>query len=99
MSVSELMTRSIEQQLDELAAIKRDPAAGGITREVFTDEYTQANDHVAALMRSAGSTFATMHSATSSGGYRAETRQRQRSSPARTSTRPSTLAATTACSV
>ena len=54
MSVFELTTRSIEEQLDALATINRDPAAGGITREVFTDEYTQANDHVAGLMRSAG---------------------------------------------
>jgi hydantoinase/carbamoylase family amidase len=54
MSVSGLTTRSIVEQLDELATINRDPAAGGITREVFTDEYTLANDHVAELMRSAG---------------------------------------------
>jgi ureidoglycolate amidohydrolase len=54
MSVFELATQSIVEQLDDLAAINSDPAAGGITREVFTDEYTQANDHVAALMRAAG---------------------------------------------
>ena len=54
MSVLALTTRSIVEQLDDLAAINSDPAAGGITREVFTDHYTQANDHVADLMRSAG---------------------------------------------
>jgi hydantoinase/carbamoylase family amidase len=54
MTVLELTTRSIVEQLGDLAAINSDPAAGGITREVFTDEYTQANNHVAHLMRVAG---------------------------------------------
>jgi len=47
MSVLDLPVRSIVEHLDDLAAINRDPAAGGITREVFTKEYTQASDHVA----------------------------------------------------
>jgi hydantoinase/carbamoylase family amidase len=54
MSVFELSTRPIADQLNTLAAINSDPSGGGITREVFTEEYTQANDHVAELMRSAG---------------------------------------------
>ncbi|MHB8691692.1 MAG: allantoate amidohydrolase [Solirubrobacteraceae bacterium] len=47
-------TQSIAQQLDDLAAINRDPVAGGVTREVFSAEYTAANHRVAGLMESAG---------------------------------------------
>jgi hydantoinase/carbamoylase family amidase len=49
-----LTTQSIIQQLDHLAEINRDSGAGGITREVFTEEYAAANDHVAELMGTAG---------------------------------------------
>ena len=54
MTVSGLPTRSISNQLDELADINDDPSAGGITREVFTPTYTLANDFVADLMGQAG---------------------------------------------
>ncbi|HWF53694.1 MAG TPA: M20 family metallo-hydrolase [Solirubrobacteraceae bacterium] len=46
--------RTIHEQLRELAKINADPAAGGITREVFTAEYTRANAYVLALMEQAG---------------------------------------------
>lgn len=56
MSVSEFSTRSIADQFDHLAQINDDPQSGGITREVFTDSYTAANDFVAGLMEQAGLT-------------------------------------------
>ena len=46
----------VNEQIEQLAQINSDPAAGGITREVFTDHYMAANDYVAALMRDAGLT-------------------------------------------
>lgn len=45
---------TIHEQIEELARFNRDPAGGGVTREVFTPEYMEAGDHVAALMREAG---------------------------------------------
>jgi hydantoinase/carbamoylase family amidase len=54
MTVSALPTRSISDQLDELARINDDPAAGGITREVFTPSYVLASDFVADLMAQVG---------------------------------------------
>lgn len=54
MTVYALPTRSIADQLEQLAGFNDDPEAGGITREVFTPTYSLANDFVADLMRAAG---------------------------------------------
>jgi len=54
MTTSAVTLRSIHEQLHELAAINADPAAGGITREVFTEHYAEATAYVAARMRDAG---------------------------------------------
>lgn len=45
---------NLDQAIDELARFNDDPAAGGITREVFTPTYRQALDWVAEQMRHAG---------------------------------------------
>ena len=45
---------SLREQIDELATFNDDPAAGGITREVFTPTYARALDWVAERMRDAG---------------------------------------------
>ena len=45
---------TIHEQIAELARFNCDPAAGGVTREVFTSEYMAASDYVAGLMRQAG---------------------------------------------
>ena len=47
---------TIHDQIQELAQINSDPAAGGITREVFTPEYMAANAFVLELMEQAGLT-------------------------------------------
>jgi hydantoinase/carbamoylase family amidase len=47
-------TSSIHDQFEELAAFNSDPGGGGITREVFTPEYMESVDYVAALMSAAG---------------------------------------------
>ena len=44
----------IHDQLRALAAINSDVEAGGITREVFTPDYTRANEYVLGLMERAG---------------------------------------------
>src|ERR1700712_5594184 len=44
----------LHDAIEELAGFNDDPAAGGITREVFTPTYTTALDYVAGLMRDAG---------------------------------------------
>ncbi|HWF35163.1 MAG TPA: M20 family metallo-hydrolase [Solirubrobacteraceae bacterium] len=44
----------VNGQIEQLAHINSDPAAGGITREVFTADYMTANDYVADLMREIG---------------------------------------------
>jgi len=54
MTVSEIPVRSIAEQLEQLSLINDDPAAGGITREVFTATYMRASDVVAELMAQAG---------------------------------------------
>jgi allantoate deiminase len=48
------VTVGVNAQIDELSQINSDPAAGGITREVFTPEYMAANDYVSNLMQDAG---------------------------------------------
>ena len=45
---------SLREQIDELAGFNDDPAAGGITREVYTPTYARALDWVAERMRDAG---------------------------------------------
>jgi hydantoinase/carbamoylase family amidase len=45
---------SLREQIDELATFNDDPAAGGITREVYTPTYARALDWVAERMRDAG---------------------------------------------
>jgi hydantoinase/carbamoylase family amidase len=45
---------SLREQIDELATFNDDPAAGGITREVYTPTYASALDWVAERMRDAG---------------------------------------------
>jgi hydantoinase/carbamoylase family amidase len=45
---------SVTVQLDELAEFNSDPVAGGITREVYTQEYLQAHEYVATLMQQTG---------------------------------------------
>ena len=47
---------TLHDAIDELAAFNDDPAAGGITREVFTPTYARALDWVAGRMRDAGMT-------------------------------------------
>ena len=47
-------TLAVNEQIEELAAINSNAAAGGITREVFTPEYMAANDYVTGLMSQAG---------------------------------------------
>lgn len=54
MTVSAVPAGSIGEQLEHLASLNDDPAAGGITREVFTPTYQLANDYVAGLMEQAG---------------------------------------------
>jgi hydantoinase/carbamoylase family amidase len=54
MTAFALPTRSIGDQLQQLARLNDDPEAGGITREVFTPTYMLANELVADLMRDAG---------------------------------------------
>jgi hydantoinase/carbamoylase family amidase len=44
----------LQSMIDELAAFNDDPAAGGITREVYTPTYRAALDQVSAWMREAG---------------------------------------------
>jgi hydantoinase/carbamoylase family amidase len=44
----------LHDAIAELATYNDDPAAGGITREVFTPTYERALEYVAGLMRSAG---------------------------------------------
>jgi hydantoinase/carbamoylase family amidase len=46
----------VNGQIEQLAEINSDPAAGGITREVFTADYMTANEYVSNLMREAGLT-------------------------------------------
>jgi hydantoinase/carbamoylase family amidase len=46
----------VNGQIEQLAEINSDPAAGGITREVFTADYMTANEYVSDLMREAGLT-------------------------------------------
>lgn len=46
----------VDGQIAELAAINSDPLSDGVTREVFTDDYTRATEYVSALMRTAGLT-------------------------------------------
>jgi hydantoinase/carbamoylase family amidase len=46
----------VNGQIEQLAEINSDPAAGGITREVFTPDYMTANEYVSNLMREAGLT-------------------------------------------
>jgi hydantoinase/carbamoylase family amidase len=50
------VTVGVNAQIEELSQINSDPAAGGITREVFTSEYMAANDYVSNLMQDAGLT-------------------------------------------
>jgi hydantoinase/carbamoylase family amidase len=45
---------SLREQIEELAGFNDDPAAGGITREVYTPTYARALDWVAERMRDAG---------------------------------------------
>jgi hydantoinase/carbamoylase family amidase len=45
---------SLRAQIEELAGFNDDPAAGGITREVYTPTYARALDWVAERMRDAG---------------------------------------------
>jgi hydantoinase/carbamoylase family amidase len=45
---------SLREQIEELATFNDDPAAGGITREVFTPTYARALEWVAQRMRDAG---------------------------------------------
>jgi hydantoinase/carbamoylase family amidase len=45
---------SLREQIEELAAFNDDPAAGGITREVYTPTYARALEWVAQRMRDAG---------------------------------------------
>ena len=45
---------SVHDRIDALAALNDDPAAGGITREVFTPRYREATDLVTGWMREAG---------------------------------------------
>ena len=45
---------TLHDAIAELATYNDDPAAGGITREVFTPTYERAVEHVAGLMRDAG---------------------------------------------
>jgi ureidoglycolate amidohydrolase len=45
---------SIHRQLDELAAFDSDPNSPGVTREVFTPAYAEANRYVSAVMTAAG---------------------------------------------
>ena len=99
MTVYALPTRSIADQLEQLAALNDDPEAGGITREVFTPTYSLANDFVADLMRAAGldvrvDAFGNLRGRME--GPRPV--PRPPSSPARTSTRRLTPGPTTACS-
>src|SRR3954452_131821 len=44
----------LHDAIARLAEFNDDPAAGGITREVFTPTYAAAGDYVAGLMREAG---------------------------------------------
>src|SRR5215213_3894024 len=44
----------LQAMIDELAAFNDDPAAGGITREVYTPTYRAALEQVSAWMRDAG---------------------------------------------
>jgi hydantoinase/carbamoylase family amidase len=44
----------LQAMIDELAAFNDDPAAGGITREVYTPTYRAALEQVSAWMREAG---------------------------------------------
>ena len=48
------MTFALHDAIAELATYNDDPAAGGITREVFTPTYERAVEFVAGLMRDAG---------------------------------------------
>jgi ureidoglycolate amidohydrolase len=47
---------TLQEQIDRLAEFNDDPAAGGITREVYTPTYAAALDWVADLMHDAGLT-------------------------------------------
>jgi len=48
------MTPALHEAIAELATYNDDPAAGGITREVFTPTYERSVEFVAGLMRDAG---------------------------------------------
>ena len=50
------LAAGIDAQIAELAQIDSDPIGAGVTREVFTDEYSRAIEYVTALMRAAGLT-------------------------------------------
>ena len=93
------MSGDLHAAIDRLAEFNDDPAAGGITREVYTPTYAAALEWVAERMRGAGlqtrvDAFGNLWGAL--GGRGAG--RRRAWSPARTSTRRSTPAATTAWS-
>ncbi|MEA2177591.1 MAG: hypothetical protein QOG77_888, partial [Solirubrobacteraceae bacterium] len=48
------MTAGLHDAIAELATYNDDPAAGGITREVFTPTYERSVEFVSGLMRDAG---------------------------------------------
>ena len=49
-----MLTIRFHAAIAELATFNDDPAAGGITREVYTPTYARALDRVIAWMREAG---------------------------------------------
>ena len=89
---------ALHDAIAELAQFNDDPAAGGITREVYTPTYATALEWVAERMRAADlETAPGRRWATSSAAGPAAIPTRRSCSPARTSTRRSTRGATTAC--
>ena len=93
------MTFALHDAIAELATYNDDPAAGGITREVFTPTYERAVEFVSGLMRDAGlevrrDAFGNLYGR----ARRGPTRPCRRCGRARTSTRRSTPVATTGSS-
>ena len=92
------MSDGLDAAIDRLAQFNDDPEAGGITREVFTPTYAEALEWVAERMRGAGLETRLDAFGNLWGRWAGSEPDARASSPARTSTRRSTPAATTASS-
>ena len=92
------MSGDLHSAIDRLAEFNDDPAAGGITREVYTPIYAAALEWVAEQMRAAGLQTRVDAFGNLWGRWEGAEPGLRASSPARTSTRRSTPAATTAWS-